>query len=215
MPEGKSNSKAANKRKELLATFDLLATHLHTTFVALSTAYARCRQTQTENENALPARQSGGRAGLGTAHLMFVLGPSVNAARARIVLTIDNLEVKVWGAREVEGGASGRDEGEDEEELDSEDDEEDISDASDSDVDELDSASDPGSGEDALGDEDEEPASEPPSSRSPSPTTPPTRSLAPSPESLPSPVGLPTPLPSRLFAPLQPMTSMTSISDSG
>ena len=115
MPVGKSNPKVAKKRGELLATFDTLASHLQTTFVALSTAYARCKSATTETatdggENGHTETQTKdlSRPDRGTAHLMFVLGSSPNTARARIVLTIDGLDVKVWGAREVEGAAARR-----------------------------------------------------------------------------------------------------------
>lgn len=34
------------------------------------------------------------------AHLSFVLGPSIGAARARVMLVIDGLEVRMWGIRD-------------------------------------------------------------------------------------------------------------------
>ncbi|TBU48809.1 hypothetical protein BD309DRAFT_883840 [Dichomitus squalens] len=191
MPGGKSNPKAAKKRDELLATFDILASHLQTTFVAISTAYAKCKSA-TSDENGHTRNVA--RPSRGTAHLMFVFGPSANAARARIVLTIDGLDVKVWGARpcdslyrdddDVDGeedsdeDSQGSEEVSEEEGSDSEDDaseEDDVSDVESS-------GSDSGSG--------------PPPSRSPSPL-PPNRSLAPSPESLPSPFAPLTPLPEK------------------
>ena len=107
MPGGGSNPKVAKKREDLLTTFDMLSSHLQTTFVALSTAYAKCKSAkgkaaaQTGDENSQKDTQAytAGRAQRGAAHLMFILGPSVGAARARILLTIDGLDVKVWGER--------------------------------------------------------------------------------------------------------------------
>ena len=105
MPAGKSNPKAAKKREELITTFDTLDSHLRTTFDAISTAYAKCKsgyavtsspsdklQIESASSGPAPARK-------GTAHLMFVLGSSVAAARARILLTIDGIDVKMWGSR--------------------------------------------------------------------------------------------------------------------
>ena len=199
MPGGRSNPKVAKKRDELLATFDLLTSHLHTTFMALSTAYAKCKLAKTQDsspvdgENAPPEPQGVHQGRLRTAHLMFVLGPSAHAAKARIILTIDGLEVKVWGARVAEEVDS-----DEESEEDSESDypeEEDVSDENSEG--ETGSDDEEESGEDASDSESSGPGSGPPSSRSPSPCSPSTRSLAPSPESLPSPRVLPTPLPSQ------------------
>ncbi|PIL36470.1 hypothetical protein GSI_00159 [Ganoderma sinense ZZ0214-1] len=209
MPVGKSNPKVAKKRDELLATFDILSSHLQTTFVALSTAYAKCKsaktkaETATSDENGHFHVQPNSVAGpsRGTAHLMFVLGPSANSARARIVLTIDGLDIKVWGTRPYEFLA--RDEVDDdmEGESDSEEDSEEFEDCcegEDSEEEEEEERS--GSEEDASEDEgarddaSSDSGSSPPSSRSPSPS-PPKRSLAPSPESLPSPFVPATPLP--------------------
>ncbi|KAI0751797.1 hypothetical protein C8Q80DRAFT_1159371 [Daedaleopsis nitida] len=225
MPVSKSNPKVAQKREELLATFDILASHFHTTFVALSTAYARCksphsstsadRQSEAVDANTPTLAPTIPR---GKAHLMFVLGSSVGAARARIVLTIDGLELKVWGARGAsheEEEVSEEDEESDEDTSDDEASEEETSDDETSDEASNDGESDEGSvegaTEGAVSDEDgsddgqDAPhretdegddfnsASEPPPSRSPSPSSPPARSLAPSPESLPSPHPIPTP----------------------
>lgn len=195
MPGGGSNAKVAKKREELLANFDTLSSHLRTTFVALSTAYAKCKLAKDKaaevpgDENSQKvSRASSSSSGTqrGSAHLMFILGPSVGAARARILLTIDGLEVKVWGERadipspedvdEYGEEDSVDTEGTDEESEDSDDDEED----SDEDSDESGSESFEEEGE--VSESESDSASGPPASRSPSPD-PPTRSLAPSPES--------------------------------
>lgn len=211
MPVGKSNPKVAKKRDELLATFDTLSSHLQTTFVALSTAYAKCKSAKTKAETAtsdenghagVPARSVAGPS-RGTAHMMFVLGPSANTARARIVLTIDGLDVKVWGTRPVDFQAREEDEDGSEEEADSEEDSEEGSEEfeeccewEDSEGEDEESGSENGAGgeEDAGDDESSDAGSGPPSSRSPSPSSPLKRSLAPSPESLPSPFVPATPL---------------------
>ncbi|KAI0637547.1 hypothetical protein C8Q77DRAFT_1214626 [Trametes polyzona] len=198
MPGGGSNPKVAKKREELLATFDTLASHLQTTFVALSTAYAKCKSAK-DNTVEVPGDENSQKVShirattqapqKGTAHLMFVLGPSVGAARARILLTIDGLEVKVWGERadappsrrqsdEEDEGSVDLEVTDDEEESDDDDDEDSedessLEDEEDDEVDELE------------GDEDSDSVHGPPASRSPSPS-PHTRSLAPSPESPPS-----------------------------
>ncbi|KAI9059044.1 hypothetical protein FKP32DRAFT_1635003 [Trametes sanguinea] len=202
MPGGGSNPKVARKREELLATFDTLSSHLQTTFVALSTAYAKCKSAKSkttpalsdENSQKEPQEDPSVTPQRGAAHLMFILGPSVGAARARILLTIDGLEVKVWGQRpdvppnevteETEGDSSIdiEDTDEEEEETDSD------SDQFEEDEDDL---SEGGSvatedQEDELDELDSDTDSVPPASRSPSPD-PPARSLAPSPESRPSP----------------------------
>ena len=211
MPCGKSNPKVAKKRDELLATFDTLSSHLQTTFVALSTAYAKCKSAKTKAETA--TSDENGHAGVlassvagpsrGTAHLMFVLGPSANTARARIVLTIDGLDIKVWGTRPYEFQARDAEQEDSEEEAESEDDSEEGSEefeecceGEDSEGEEEESGSEDGASEEDNASDDgfSDDGSGPPSSRSPSPSSPPKRSLAPSPESIPSPFAPATPL---------------------
>ncbi|CDO76352.1 hypothetical protein BN946_scf185011.g16 [Trametes cinnabarina] len=213
MPGGGSNPKVAKKREELLATFDMLSSHLQTTFVALSTAYARCEPAKSRttasptDENTHQDLQAGpGDAPQrGATHLMFVLGPSAGAARARIILTIDGLEVKVWGQRPnapLNETLYDDDTSINIEETDEEDDEEDSDEIENDDQSEdgADSLSADGSvatedQEDELDELDSDvESSGPPSSRSPSPD-PPDRSLAPSPESLSSPKPVIEPLP--------------------
>ncbi|KAH9887725.1 hypothetical protein C8Q73DRAFT_668726 [Cubamyces lactineus] len=222
MPGGGSNPKVAKKREELLATFDMLSSHLQTTFVALSTAYAKCKSAkdkaaaQPGDENSQKGTQSSvaDKTQRGAAHLMFVLGPSVGAARARILLTIDGLDVKVWGERTDARQAPPSDESEpeddasidlectDEEDEEDTDEEEEDEGSEDEEFSDDSSSVDPSEAntsdqEDELDelDSESEHASVPPASRSPSPS-PPSRSLAPSPESLASPRPGPSMLPS-------------------
>lgn len=83
-----SKSKGKKKLDNLLSSFDLLSSHLGTTFTALSTALARS--------------QAGAQS---KAHFAILFGPTVSAAsaatttRARILLEIVGFEVKIWGTR--------------------------------------------------------------------------------------------------------------------
>ncbi|KAH9916820.1 uncharacterized protein B0H18DRAFT_1037342 [Fomitopsis serialis] len=157
MPGGRSDTRAAKRRNDLLATIDTLESHMHTTFTALSTALAR-RKSRDEDV-ALPST--------GTAHLAFVLGPSVGAARARIVYTVNGLEVKVWGERDDIPGPSRHPRAEEPDADDSEEQEE-----AEDDSDEQSESGD----EEGSDVSDEESPSGPPSSRSPSPSPPASRS---------------------------------------
>ncbi|KAI0755997.1 hypothetical protein BC629DRAFT_1598305 [Irpex lacteus] len=91
--KSKSTSKAAKKRIELMAAIDTLSSHLETTFLALSSAFAQ--------------RVGAGKAGQPVttrekekAHMIFVVGPSVGAAKAKVALVFDGLEVKLAGERD-------------------------------------------------------------------------------------------------------------------
>ncbi len=91
-----STSKGKRKLDSLLSSFDLLSSHLGTTFTALSTALARA-QSGEEGDQA----QS-------TAHFAILFGPTVSAAstaastRARIMLEITGFDAKIWGTRDDE-----------------------------------------------------------------------------------------------------------------
>ncbi|KAH9950058.1 hypothetical protein B0H21DRAFT_785725 [Amylocystis lapponica] len=167
MPGAQSDSRAGRRREDLLSAIDTLTSHLHTSFSALSTALA------------LRSAKGKGSADTARAQLAFVLGPSVGAARARVMFIVDGLEVKHWGERtdglgmskntprvgngenfdqddDDEDEGSGEEEDGETEEDESEDDfaSEDESDASDGQSDAY------------------ETSSEPPASRSPSPSPP-------------------------------------------
>jgi hypothetical protein len=150
----------------MITAFDELSSHLHTTFSALSTALARN-----------PAHRS-----TATVHLAFVLGPTVGAPRARVVLALEGLEVKIWGIREDAKEnrlSSSRDPREDDDEGEEEEEEEDDcasddgSEAGDSDPAHADAEQDADGTSDVGETEDSPPASEPPLSRPPSPSLPP------------------------------------------
>jgi len=145
----------------MITAFDELSSHLHTTFSALSTALARN-----------PAHRS-----TETVYLALVLGPTIGAPKARVVLVLEGLEVKIWGQREGIDGAGLSTDSPSEDDVD--DDDEDDEDCSSDDESEAGDDSTRGDiitkGEDDAerdGREAEElpPASEPPSSRSPSPS---------------------------------------------
>lgn len=97
MPTAQSNSKATKKRMELVSAIDTLNSHLQTTFVALSSALydmmhiAGC-------EGAAPERTP--YDAIARAHMMFVVGPSIGAARAKVAFVVDGLEVKSWSERQ-------------------------------------------------------------------------------------------------------------------
>lgn len=74
-------SRAAKKRVEMITAFDELSSHLHTTFSALSTALA---QNQKHGKTD-------------TVYLALVLGPTIGAPKARVVLVLEGIEVKIWG----------------------------------------------------------------------------------------------------------------------
>ncbi|TDL18428.1 hypothetical protein BD410DRAFT_822410 [Rickenella mellea] len=141
-----AHNRATKKQEALLAAFDLLSSHLGTTFTALSTALARCKQYRDSPRLSRPPA---------TAHLLFMLGPSataVNAAKARVLLEVAGLDVKVFGERDDGGGGHG-------EECDSDD---------------GDADGELGESSDEEDDDDEKEATPPPPSPSPSPSpTPP------------------------------------------
>lgn len=175
MPGGPSDARAAKRRTDLLSAMDTLTSHMHTTFSALSTALAR-RKSKGKD------RERGGMPERGPAHLAFVLGPSVGAARARVVLVVDGLEVRIWGQRDDACGASkgprretAHDDGASEEERsEDEGDEGDEEDAEREDGDEegSDEESEALSIGDSVDGSESEAGSEPPISRSPSPSPP-------------------------------------------
>ena len=94
----KSNSKASKKREELMSAVDTLSSHLVTTFAALSTSFAE-RGTNTplsadcENDTKTNKSCTGSQVPV-PAHMAIVLGPSVKAAQARVMLVVDGLEIK-------------------------------------------------------------------------------------------------------------------------
>ena len=133
----------------MITAFDELSSHLHTTFSALSTALAR-NQTRGSTD---------------TVYLALVLGPTIGAPKARVILALEGLEVKVWGTREeVEEARLSSDAPREDDDAD------DFSsnDGSEASGDSHEEAEED-TGSDVTDTEESPPPSEPPSSRSPSP----------------------------------------------
>ncbi|KAG1850223.1 hypothetical protein DFJ58DRAFT_794176 [Suillus subalutaceus] len=164
---GDTTSRAAKKRHELLNSFDTLASHLNTTFTALSTAFVHHCGTKG-------ARSSG------RAYLAVVLGPTPGSAKCRVMVGVNALEAKVWGKRDDCSGVPSEREGEDAED-DQKNDSENESDSDNGNDGEADS-NESGGGDSSDSSGDEEAASEtesdessqapsPPPSRTPSPSS--------------------------------------------
>ncbi|KAF8905770.1 hypothetical protein CPB84DRAFT_1676317 [Gymnopilus junonius] len=154
IPGGKTNTRAAKQRAELLSSFDTISSHLDTTFSALSTALARASDS--------------GRSKLAQAHLAVLVGPSITSAKSKVILGIDGLEPTIWGntedALQLQENTEESEEEEDEDEADEESDDDNGEVPDDSDEDDEDS----GDSEDAECEEDDDP-DEGPSSSSPPP----------------------------------------------
>lgn len=144
----------------MITAFDELSSHLHTTFSALSTALAR-NPTHRNTD---------------TVYLALVLGPTIGAPKARVVLALEGLEVKIWGLREdidrarlSPSDSTSEGDDDDDEGRSSEDGNEAGEDPTHGDTDtEDDNADADGDDGDAI---ESPPASEPPPSRSPSPSS--------------------------------------------
>lgn len=79
----KTNTRVDKQRTELLASFDTIASHMDTTFSALSTALSRCSNHKDSK--------------ITRAYLAFLVGPSLGSAKSKVVLGIDGLEKRIWG----------------------------------------------------------------------------------------------------------------------
>ena len=142
--------KADKSRLELLNTLDILASHLDTTFTALSTAYARC----------LPATTTA----LRPTYLAILIGPSISTARAKVIFGVDGMEEKVWGMRddgdeeESEEDEAEESEGDDDEDEDGGEDDDDDDDENEDENEDGDEGGPPDSDTDS--DEEDDPQSE-------------------------------------------------------
>ncbi|KAK7053790.1 hypothetical protein R3P38DRAFT_2852165 [Favolaschia claudopus] len=141
MPGAKSTPKALKLRTDLMSSFDTLSSHLHTTFNALSTAFALATESSSR-----PTR---------LAYLAILVGPSIGSAKTKIMLGLDGLVTKVWGERD---------------DLNEEPEDSDSEDESDDDDSEEDKDDDEEGPELSDTDSDESEASSPLPSRSPSPS---------------------------------------------
>jgi hypothetical protein len=174
----------------MINAFDVLSSHLHTTFSALSTALA-CNPARRDTD---------------TVYLVLVLGPTIGAPKARVILVIEGLEIKIWGEREdiLEEALLSSEDGDDDDyssDDGSEAEDESTHEDHDAEKEDTDSISDVGDG-DTQSSPSSPPASEPPSSRSPSPES--GESSRPS-----SPVAVPAPE-SSIRRPLRPSLSPNS-----
>ncbi|KAF8580524.1 hypothetical protein K439DRAFT_298359 [Ramaria rubella] len=103
--------RAAKKRKEFLEAYDDLSSHLRTTFVAFSTALAQNQIRHSSFSPSTPTSPTATKQDTYSAftksrrhpakvHVLFVLGPSPSAAKARVLLELDGLRVERFGERE-------------------------------------------------------------------------------------------------------------------
>lgn len=122
MPTSIDDSKVAKKKTELINAIDILSSHLHTTFRALSTAFAI-------SSSADPASQPGPLAKNAQAHMAIVLGAAVGAPKARVMLVMTGLKVSHLGVAtssaqqktsEVTTSATGSSDGKEDERVDDE-----------------------------------------------------------------------------------------------
>ncbi|KAJ7016802.1 hypothetical protein C8F04DRAFT_1111796 [Mycena alexandri] len=121
IPNGKSNPRALKLRTNLLSSFDILSSHLNTTFTALSTAFALV--ASGSGRGSRPTRR---------AYLAILIGPSIGSAKTRVMFAVDGFVAKVWGERDdvVEESDDGEDSESDEDEGKDDDDTEEDSDSS-------------------------------------------------------------------------------------
>ncbi|KAL5488465.1 hypothetical protein ACEPAI_6583 [Sanghuangporus weigelae] len=87
MSSRRTNARPNKKMDALLSSFDVLSTHLGSTFNALALALSPCHSTSNQTSH---------KSRLAKTHVAIVLGPSatsMSAARARVVLEIDGLRV--------------------------------------------------------------------------------------------------------------------------
>ncbi|KAG9309757.1 hypothetical protein JVU11DRAFT_10131 [Chiua virens] len=159
MPTKDNTTRIAKKRHELLNSFDTLASHLYTTFIALSSALAlRGSPEKAEaGSNASPSSYHG-KHGVARAFFAVALGPTVGSARARVMVGIDGLETKVWGLREDDAATRDVSEESDHDSVESE-----------SDPEDEDEQSDEEEGDDEGHGSETDDNAPPPPSRSPSP----------------------------------------------
>ncbi|KAJ4485658.1 hypothetical protein J3R30DRAFT_1388299 [Lentinula aciculospora] len=123
LPGGKSNSRAAKLKRDLIESFDTLSSHLDTTFTALSTAFARCSPSDAVPSKTGDAKQRSGN----QAYMAILVGPSIGTAKSKVIFAVDGLETKIWGVRDdLPRKADVQGEESDDSDLEESDDEEDL-----------------------------------------------------------------------------------------
>ncbi|KAF9449479.1 hypothetical protein P691DRAFT_759015 [Macrolepiota fuliginosa MF-IS2] len=85
MSSKKNNTKAAKLKADLLSSYDILASHLVTTFSALSTALAKSASSEV--------------GATGRIYLAILVGPSLGTAKSRVFYGVDQFAIHVWGKR--------------------------------------------------------------------------------------------------------------------
>lgn len=75
-------------RADLLSSYDTLASHLVTTFSALSTALSQGASTSTDDQVS------------SRVYLAILTGPSLGAVKSRVFYGVDSFDTRVWGKRE-------------------------------------------------------------------------------------------------------------------
>lgn len=129
-------------KAELLTSFDTLASHLVTTFSALSTALARVNASPSSNDDEH----------VGRAYMAILVGPSLGTARSKVIYGVDRFATRIWGTREEVDEADEESSGGEECPEDSEDDEDDGS-SEDGSLEETESDEDAPDGDDRTNDE--------------------------------------------------------------
>lgn len=82
---------------ELISAIDTLTSHMQTTFMALSAAFALkgiSEQAKVSNGESLDAVSPA------MAQMLFLVGPSIGAVKAKTAFVADGLEVRPWGVRD-------------------------------------------------------------------------------------------------------------------
>ncbi|PPQ84611.1 hypothetical protein CVT25_015708 [Psilocybe cyanescens] len=165
IPGGKTNTRAAKQRTELLASYDTISSHLDTTFSALSTALSRCAGYDLK---------------LAQAHLAILVGPSLITAKSKLILGIDGLEPSIWGTRDEanifqqnvqDSGETEDEDGEDEDEDGDDDDDNDDEESDGSEEMPQDSEDEESGEEDSESESEEENVNSKPANDDPPPTT--------------------------------------------
>lgn len=72
-------------KMDLLSSFDTLASHLVTTFSALSTALATCSTSESIKTSRV--------------YMAILVGPSLGTAKSKVIYGVDNFATRVWGTR--------------------------------------------------------------------------------------------------------------------
>ncbi|KAF5370197.1 hypothetical protein D9757_010624 [Collybiopsis confluens] len=158
LPDGKANSRTTKLKRDLIDSFDILSSHLETTFSALSTAFALSSRAAASD----PVDQQRGS----QVYMAILVGPSIGTSKSKVFFAVDGLETKIWGVRDdiatsSESDVGLEDDGHEDQSSDSEDADEILDDDGDdaSEPEYSDSPPDSEDEDEGEGDEDESPSS--------------------------------------------------------